>query len=459
VTAERSDALVFFGATGDLAYKQIFPALQAMTRAGQLDVPVIGIAKEGGGYSVDNLRQRARQSVQEHGGLEEDAFERLSQRLAYVDGDYRDPNTYKQLATALGEAKRPLNYLAIPPSLFGTVAQGLASIGATHNGRVVVEKPFGRDLASAESLNHTLHEFFPESSIFRIDHYLGKEPVQNLLFFRFANTFPDPVWNRNYIKSVQITMAETFGILGRGAFYEEAGAIRDVVQNHMLQVAALLSTEAPVRWDPDAIRDATAAVFKAMRPLEHSDVVRGQYIGYREEPAVDPNSQVETFAAVRLHIDSWRWAGIPFYIRAGKCLPVTETEVSVTLKQPPQVVFQEAGPETPNTFRFRLSPKVVIALNAQAKAPGEGMHGEPVELVASHEHPAEMTAYQRLLNDAMEGDATLFARQDQVEAAWKVVDPILNDREPPFPYQPATWGPPEAERVAPPEGWFNPQPD
>jgi glucose-6-phosphate 1-dehydrogenase len=454
-----SDALIFFGATGDLAYKQIFPALQAMVRRGHLDVPIVGVAKSG--WSLDQLVARAHDSIEHHGGVDEAAFARLRSLLRHVDGDYRDPDTFERVRQALAGAQRPLSYFAIPPSVFETVAGGLAKIGAAAGGRVVVEKPFGRDLRSAQELNRTLLQFFPETAIFRIDHYLGKEPVENLMFFRFANTFLEPIWNRNFINSVQITMAESFGVQGRGAYYEEAGAIRDVVQNHLLQVLALVAMEPPFAGDPDAMRDHKALALKAMRPLTPSDVVRGQFRGYRAEPGVAADSQVETFAAVRVHVQNWRWSGVPFFIRAGKCLPVTTTDVVVQLKHPPRMVFSDPEAEREvygrgNYFRFRLSPDVLIALNARAKRAGEQMVGEPVELVARHQAPDEMAPYERLLGDAMHGDQRLFAREDSIEAAWRVVDPVLGNVTPVYEYEQNTWGPAEADRIKPPDGWLDP---
>lgn len=457
MAAEHSNALVLFGATGDLAHKQIFPALQAMIRHGHLDMPIIGVAKSG--WNLDQLKSRARESVEKQGGLDSSAFSKLCALLRYIDGDYRDPATYERLRQTLGDAQRPLHYLAIPPSMFATVAEGLAKASCANNARVVVEKPFGRDLASAQSLNRTLRQFFPEPAICRIDHFLGKEAVQNLLYFRFANTFLEPIWNCNYISSVQITMAEKFGVEGRGRFYEEVGAIRDVVQNHLFQILALLAMDAPVKTDADTMRDEKLRLFKAIRTLTASDVVRGQFRGYRTNDGVAPDSQVETFVALRLHIDTWRWGGVPFYIRAGKELPVTATEVTVALKRPPQIIFDDIPAGRSNYVRFRLSPDVFISIRARVKVPGEEMAGEETDLIAHH-HPAEeMMPYERLLGDAIRGDLSLFAREDSVEAAWRVIDPILGNVTLLAEYEPGSWGPREADQIIQSNngGWRNPE--
>ena len=458
VAIPRSDAFVFFGATGDLAHKKIFPALQAMIRHGHLDMPVVGVGRTK--WSLDQFKARVKDSLESYGGLDPAAYAKLCSLLKYVEGDYGDPTTFVKLRKALGTAERPLYYLVIPPSAFATVVEVLAKSGGAKDARVVVEKPFGRDLASARELNRTLHAHFPEQAIFRIDHYLGKEPVQNLVYFRFANPLVEAGWDNRHIESVQITMAESMGVAGRGKFYEETGAIRDVVQNHMLQVVACLAEECPVGKDHEAQRDERDRLLKAVRTLDPSDVVRGQFRGYRGEPGVAADSRVETFAAIRFRIDNERWNGVPFFVRVGKCLPVTATEVLVRLRRPSRAVLNELDPPVANYYRFRLSPGTMIALGTMVKKPGELMVGERIELVACacHQAPNEMGAYERLLGDAAEGDPTLFSRESSVEEAWRIVDPILGDATPLSEYQPDTWGPPEVERdLAPEGGWHNPK--
>jgi len=455
---QRSDALVLFGVTGDLAYKKIFPALYAMARRGVLDVPVVGVASSK--WGLGQLHERAGKSIREHGGIDDpQAFDQLLSRLSYVSGNYNDPDTFAALRKALGDAKRPAHYLAIPPALFETMIKGLGASGLAEQARLIVEKPFGRDLASARELNRIARSVFPENSIFRIDHYLGKEAIMNILYFRFANSFLEPIWNRNHVASVQITLSEKFGVESRGAFYETAGCLRDVIQNHLFQIVALLAMEPPACRGYGAVHGKTADVFRSMRPLKGDDLVRGQYAGYRNEAGVDQNSDVETFCALRLFIDSWRWEGVPWYLRSGKFLAETAAEVIVQLKPPPQRLFADSAPKDgpANYLRFRLSPNSAVALAARVKRAGKEFVGDQRELFLMNERPGEETPYERLLGDAMAGNGALFIRQDALEAAWAVVEPVLSTHPAVQLYPRQSWGPEAADTLIGKDGhWHTP---
>ncbi len=455
-----ADALVIFGVTGDLAHKMIFPALYAMARRGALNMPVVGVASSK--WTLAQLKKRATDSIRQAGKIEDrDAFEHFLSLLRYVSGNYNDPSTFKALKQTLGKARRPAHYLAIPPSLFATVIQGLGAAGLAEQARVIVEKPFGRDLASARELNRIALSVFAEDSIFRIDHYLGKEAIMNILYFRFANSFLEPIWNRNCVASVQVTLAEDFGVKGRGAFYESAGCLRDVIQNHLFQIVALLAMEPPAYQGYGAVHAEKAKVFQAMRPLRPDDVVRGQYSGYRKEDGVAKDSDVETFCALRLYIDSWRWEGVPWYLRSGKCLGTTVAEVLVELKPPPQRLFDDSAPGKgrANYLRFRLSPTSAVALAARVKRAGKEFIGDQRELFLLDDQGVEQTPYERLLGDAMAGEGALFTREDAVEAAWAVVDPVLETHHPSHRYKPGSWGPKQADALIETDGyWHNPVP-
>lgn len=453
--ASHSDALVFFGATGDLAFKKIFPSLQGLIKDEGFNLPIIGVSRTG---SLDKLKERAKESLEQHGDPDQDAYQKMTDLLRAVQGNYDDQETYKNLRQTLGEAQRPLHYLAIPPTMFGVVSEGLANSGCAANARVVVEKPFGRDLESAQELNDLLHRYFAEEAIYRIDHYLGKEPVQNILYTRFANPIFEPIWNRNYVRMIQITMAEDFGVEDRGKFYDEAGAIRDVLQNHMLQILASLTMDPPTGSGHESLRDEKGRLLKAITPLAPGDVVRGQFEGYRDVPGVSPNSTVETFVAVKVNIDNWRWAGVPIYIRVGKELAVRSTEVVVEFKRPPRETFGEIVPVLSSHMRMRITPDIVISMGLRVKKPGERMAGQDVELTLVRQPSADLPPYQRLLGDALKGSAELFAREDSVEAQWQVVDGILDNVTPLYNYDTGTWGPEESYQLIGKHGpWLNPR--